>query len=67
MIDPSNRPHPDKMLPFEWLYWNMIDKGDAKAAEGVRELLRDRDFQREELAWERKRRAAEQPTIAVRF
>lgn len=36
------RPAPEKMRPFEWIYWKLIDKGEDALAEAVLLLIDDR-------------------------
>jgi hypothetical protein len=38
------RPAPEKMQPFEWIYWALLDKGEDALAEAVRLLISDRVF-----------------------
>lgn len=58
-IDPNERPGPDQMLPFEWLYWHLIDKDDQRAANAMRHLIADRKQLMEDVRWQANRRHEE--------
>ncbi len=52
----DDRPHPDKMMPFEWIYWYLVDNGDDRAAAGMREALSVIKMQHEDVQFERAHR-----------
>ena len=52
------RPKPNDMLPFEWLYWSLHDKGLTKEAQGVAALIASRSSALDDANWQANRRQA---------
>ena len=57
------RPAPEKMLPFEWLYWSLVDAKMHREAEGMDFALRQIKFMSEEANWQADRRLAAQREV----
>jgi acetyl-CoA carboxylase carboxyltransferase component len=51
------RPAPDKMLPYEWLYWAMLDAGMEREAEGMKSALMSFREAMADAAWQAEQRA----------
>lgn len=59
------RPTLDQMQPFEWLYWEAVDRGDARGIGGIQELMASRLSAMEDAKWQAARRLEVQQAMAA--
>ncbi len=52
----AERPHLDKMPPFEWMYWRALDLGEIALAQAIDMLISNRRAAMEDARWQGSRR-----------